>query len=43
MILDVGEKRKQQHPVLVVLPDAQPADPKKKDYILVRSFKDGKL
>lgn len=43
MVLDIGEKRKQQHPVLVVLPDAQPVDPKKKDHILVRSFKDGKL
>ena len=43
MVLETGDKRKQQVPVLVCLPDAQPADPKKKDHILVRSFKDSKL
>ncbi|XP_052106549.1 AT-rich interactive domain-containing protein 4B-like [Mytilus californianus] len=43
MILDFGDKRKLQVPVLVVLPDAQPPDPKKKDHILVKSFKDGKF
>ncbi|XP_063426528.1 AT-rich interactive domain-containing protein 4B-like isoform X1 [Mytilus trossulus] len=43
MVLDFGDKRKQQAPVLVVLPDAQPPDPKKKDHILVKSFKDGKF
>ncbi|CAC5374102.1 AT-rich interactive domain-containing protein 4B [Mytilus coruscus] len=43
MVLDHIDKRKQQVPVLVVLPDAQPPDPKKKDHILVKSFKDGKF
>jgi mRNA-degrading endonuclease YafQ of YafQ-DinJ toxin-antitoxin module len=42
-MLEIGDKRKQNIPVLVVLPDAQPLDPKKKDHMLVRSFKDGKL
>lgn len=43
MVLEVGDKKKQHAPILVVLPDAQPPDPKKRDHILVRSFKDGKF
>lgn len=42
-LAEVGEKKKQVLPVLVVLPDAHATELKTKDHLLVKSFKDGKL
>lgn len=42
-LAEIGEKKKQVLPVLVVLPDAHAMELKTKDHLLVKSFKDGKL
>ena len=42
-LAEVGEKKTQVLPVLVVLPDAHATELKTKDHLLVKSFKDGKL
>jgi hypothetical protein len=42
-LAEIGEKKKQLLPVLVVLPDAHGTELKTKDHFLVKSFKDGKL
>ena len=43
MFVEMGDKKKQMVPVLVVLPDAHGTELKTKDHMLVKSFKDGKL
>ncbi|XP_062573809.1 AT-rich interactive domain-containing protein 4A-like isoform X1 [Saccostrea cucullata] len=42
-LAEIGEKKKQVLPVLVVLPDAHATELKTKDHLLVKSFKDGKF
>lgn len=42
-LAEIGEKKKQVLPVLVVLPDAHATELRTKDHLLVKSFKDGKL
>ncbi|XP_033735580.1 AT-rich interactive domain-containing protein 4B-like isoform X2 [Pecten maximus] len=43
MLAEMGDKRKQQVPVLVVLPDAHSTELRTKDHLLIKSFKDGKF
>ncbi|OWF38408.1 AT-rich interactive domain-containing protein 4B-like isoform X2 [Mizuhopecten yessoensis] len=43
MLTEMGDKRKQQVPVLVVLPDAHSTELRTKDHLLIKSFKDGKF
>lgn len=43
MVMEQGDKRKLQVPVLVCLPDAHTTELRTKDHILVKSFKDNKL
>lgn len=43
MMMEMGDKRKIQVPVLIVLPDAHSMDLKTKDHLMVKSFKDSKL
>ncbi|XP_060068389.1 AT-rich interactive domain-containing protein 4B-like [Ylistrum balloti] len=43
MLTEMGDKRKQQVPVLVVLPDAHTTELRTKDHLLIKSFKDGKF
>lgn len=42
-LAEIGEKKKQVLPVLVVLPDAHATELRTKDHLLVKSFKDGKF